>query len=554
MSVDVCKAVMRAARLALAPSGVDPDDPALGIPLKGVVYRAMNDVQADGGYSGLSVGDKAALATEIVSGFFREVTATRRRAPCAGVADVAVAGGFPGAGDAAGADSSGADGGAEIGSTPVSLLRARYRFDAACDPPARDVGIGDPFADYSRTMECAGGLWEYGRRLRQLNDSDAHVRGNTSEVIPRAVKKRLVKRYLLLNGYDRDYVVFPNRYSWTANISSADSAFVGVRSLAATCLIVPREVYDELINHNFVFVPKTNYMYAHGLPFPYLILNLAEFQNVYKSTNTASSKAFAHFVFHSYFSSPNGRDYIRMEPVQDERLTFDINPLAQLSHLTISVQQPSGALLNGSRDDMKIKRIRYADANAAFLRDKRRLLVELSHHFDKNEFFKNDTVRFSGFRIPRPEANEVNEFVTRPEGHRIVDMLVGNSADDMVDGFYVQIMGDHNVVTGDFDIDANAVAVLAGFNDALDLYVAGGPRVPYFDYVSAELDASGLPVVRNHIEDNTVVPGDLGRVINASLQCTVSFRLEIEEDDVSASGANPISGDGSFSTAAGASA
>ena len=382
-----------------------------------------------------------------------------------------------------------------------------------------------------------------------------------------------MSRYLLANGYDRDWTLSPNRYSWTAKISAGDSPFVDVRSLAATCLIVPREVYDEQSNAGYTFVPKTNYRHAHGLPFPYLIFNLAGFQNLYKSTSAASSKAFAHFVFHSFYSSPNGRDYIRLETVQCERLTFDINPLSQLSQLEISVQQPSGALLNGSRDDLRVKRIVYADGTATFNQDRRRLLVELASHFDKNEFFRNDTVRFSGFFVPGRAGTTVNAFVNRAEGHRIVDMLVGTHADDMVDGFYVQVMGDYDPATGEFETDDPAIAALQDFNDALDVVAAakaaaasgsgvpggpggpGGPAapVPYFDYLADEVDDKGVAVVanRNYVSDGRVVPGDLGRVINASLQCTVSFTVEVEEDDVSTVGAPPLAGEGSFSSAAG---
>ena len=351
-------------------------------------------------------------------------------------------------------------------------------------------------------------------------------------------------KYLLINGYDRDHVVYPFRYCWSANLALLDRPYNAVRAISATCLLIPREVHDEHAHGEFAFVPKTNFRHAHGLPFPYLILSVDGFQNVYKSTNAASSKAFAHFVFHSYYSSPNGRDYIRMEPMQCERLSFDFIPLAQLSQLSVCILQPSGAMLNMSRDDLRVRRIKYADATATFNQDSRRLLVELSQHFDKNEFYKTDTVRFTGFVIPKLEAHEVNDFVNRPEGHKIVDMLVGSQADDMVDGFYIQVMGDYDTSTGDFVRDDAAVAVLADFNDALDAHEGGAARVAYFDYLREVTDADGRvsTETRNRLADGTFDPSDLGRVINASLQCTVSFRVEVEEEDVSARTEAPSAG------------
>ena len=510
MSVGVCKRVMLTARKVLMGSGIDPEDPELGIPLRGMAYRAMTDVSADAQCSGLGSREKAEMARDIVVRFYSEVARAR--------------------------------GG---------------------NRPDTDVDFGDPFraaGDPFRAGTRDGGPLDGGPTPRSMADPvGGGPLGYPGVVTRRQCRKRLVSRYLLANGYDRDWTLNPSRYSWTAKISAGDSPFVDVRSLAATCLIVPREVYDEQSNAGYTFVPKTNYRHAHGLPFPYLILNLAGFQNLYKSTSAASSKAFAHFVFHSFYSSPNGRDYIRLEPVQCERLTFDINPLSQLSQLEISVQQPSGALLNGSRDDLRVRRIVYADGTATFNQDRRRLLVELASHFDKNEFFRNDTVRFSGFFVPGPAGNAVNAFVNRPEGHRIVDMLVGTHADDMVDGFYVQVMGDYDPATGEFETDGPAIAALQEFNDALDdaaaAKAAGSPpaTVPYFDYLADEVDDQGAAVVRtrNHVADGRVVLGDLGRVINASLQCTVSFRVEVEEDDVSTVGAPPLAGEGSFSAAAG---
>ncbi len=58
MTVDFCKAVMRKDRLGMHRSGIDPDDPSLGTPLRGMAYMAMYAVHAKHTYAGMMVEEK----------------------------------------------------------------------------------------------------------------------------------------------------------------------------------------------------------------------------------------------------------------------------------------------------------------------------------------------------------------------------------------------------------------------------------------------------------------------------------------------------------------
>ena len=135
-------------------------------------------------------------------------------------------------------------------------------------------------------------------------------------------------------------------------------------------------------------VPTLSYNHRFGLRHQYVILQIDEFQNVYRSPSPPSSKAFAHFSFDSSHKSPFGRDYITLSPVMNEELRFDTNLYTQLSSMTLSVRQPSGALLNESRDDYKLFKIDYDETNSKHIN-------RLNKYFSKNEFFVGDVVRFT---------------------------------------------------------------------------------------------------------------------------------------------------------------
>ena len=77
MSVGVCKRVMLSARAALLDYGIDPEDPELGIPLRGMAYRAMTDVSADVQCGHMVSEEKSGMARDIVVRFYSEVARAR---------------------------------------------------------------------------------------------------------------------------------------------------------------------------------------------------------------------------------------------------------------------------------------------------------------------------------------------------------------------------------------------------------------------------------------------------------------------------------------------
>ncbi len=376
-----------------------------------------------------------------------------------------------------------------------------------------DVDIGDPYRDFQRAIQSS--VDKTGSSHAALRPDLAGLRKNIGSPCDDGIgsgigndatapsndvillppgRKRVVRRFLLVNGYDRNWNSFPFRFAFTVSLANNDASFKDIRSIAATRLIIPREIVEE---KTLTSVPKTRFEQPFNLQYPYLILRIAEFQSVYKASNTASQSAFCHFVYKNHYTSPSGRGYVHLVPAQKEALEFYINPLASLQQMDISIQRPSGALLNTSRDQSRVLRM---DWNNQVNMNRQLIMVTLKDFFDRNEFFAGDTVQFKGFDIPSSlTAASLVSFVNRDEGHDILEFGTPN-ADGYVRTFYIRVPGTFNPSSGLFDVDTSAT-------EELMTYING------IDY------------------DNSP-PDNIALVINASLQASLAFEIRVEEEDV----------------------
>ena len=496
MSIHNYNHLMRVLREYMVDRGVSAED--AGVRLNRLVYKTMTDV--DDQNPTLPAYDKNKLTAEVVSAFVANVVKNQTEfidkrfpppATCPPVQD-----------------------------EPVDDLERRM---AELTASRGDVDIGDPYADFQKALAASvrrtgsthavlrpdliglrnnigfpcdapgsvGGL--YGDNI--LGQGDGADNG-ADEVTPAdsGGPKRVVRKYLLLNGYDRQWALFPRRFHFSIGLAKKDASFKDIRSIAATRMIIPREIVEEKTITN---VPKTRFEQPFNLQYPYLILKITDFQNVYKASNSASQSAFAHFIYDSHYTSPNGRGYIHMIPIQNESKTFDINPLANLEQIELTVQRPSGAILNESRDEARV--LRFDWSNQVNM-NRQLLMVTLVEYFDRNEYFTGDTVRFKDFAIPGSATSAaVVDFINREAGHEIVEFGTPN-ADGYVNTFYVRVPGAFNVKTGIFDIDTTMTTELMNYVSSINY--------------TANPSAS------------------VALVINASLQVTVSFEIRVEEDDI----------------------
>lgn len=444
-----------------------------GVRLDRLLYKAMEDVDSENPY--ISPFEKNKLTVQIVGAFLEDV-ATKRKPP-------------------------------PVKDEPLTDLEQRMQQMEAF---RTDVDIGDPFKDFQQGINKS--YEETGSAHAALRPDLAGLRasiggeGGTGEdavdaladpLLDKDTPKRIVKKYLMVNGYDRQWTLNPQRFSFSVNLSNADASFKDIREIAATRLIIPREIIEE---RTTTAIPKTQFEQPFGLQYPYVILKIADFQNVYKASNSASSNAFCHFIFDTFYTGPNGRGYIHLKPIQQESITFNVNPWASLNSMSLSILRPSGVLLNESRDDTKVLRF---DWNNQVNANQTLIMVTLKNYFDRNEYFTGDTIRFRGFGAGATGLSipaSLVEFMNREEGHEIKEYGTLNS-DGYVNTFYIRVPGEFNTDTGAFEPDTDTTGSLMTY-------------IGSFDYTNDP-------------------PESVATVINASLQVAISFEIKIEEDDVS---------------------
>jgi len=265
------------------------------------------------------------------------------------------------------------------------------------------------------------------------------------DIIPVMAKLRKSPTYYaVVNGFDRDWFIFKKRFEFSLDMSRMSRTYRNVHEMAFTKLIIPSEIIDERTLTN---IPKTSYVHNFRFGFPYLILIIDEFQDVYDGINPASKRAFTQFIFDSTYTAPNGRGYIIMRSAQDETKVFYPTPLSSLQRLTLTIAKPNGVVFNTSEDSNTVWKVEYE------LYNQKHLKIVLERYFDKNEFFVGDTVMFRNFRMPLYNAvtddekkvdpeyieyvsnmymyDKIMTFINRPEGHEIVE--IGQPNDE---GFY----------------------------------------------------------------------------------------------------------------------
>lgn len=338
--------------------------------------------------------------------------------------------------------------------------------------------------------------------------------GPTGFNVSSKVTKIPIQKYLSINSTDREWESNTLRYNYAVTFNS-DTGFSGnyknIKSISVGKVVIPEEIteFKNILN----FPNKTQFNHEFSFSYPYLILRIDEFNDVYDGTNDDVRKSFCKLVYYRSYKAPNGRGYVILKPLQKEKKFFHPTPLGSLNRLSISLLKPNGFLLNDSADSYKIKKIYYSPYNPHYYE------VVTDGYFDRNEFFVGDVVVFKNFAIDRIPSNEqtvnssvmaviqqsgsamqsqlLNEFINRKEGHEI--MLIGSPNEH---GFYrsfmIMALGKFNRGTGQQETNQPIITVMTAWND------------------------------RNN--DNTE---NNGHIMNSSLQNTIGVTLDVLVNDVS---------------------
>jgi hypothetical protein len=302
---------------------------------------------------------------------------------------------------------------------------------------------------------------------KPLQSYDEVMNTRESLIIPQNTNQILMSKYISVNSFDRDWKnESVLRYRYGVNFKGGDSMqniYKNIRSIEVGKVIIPEEIYESatITNQNM----KTQFNYEFSFSYPYVILQIAEFNDVYDGTNDTIRRAFCKLVYHRSYKAPNGRGFIVLKPLQDEKKIFHPTPLSSLNRLSISLLRPTGDLLNDSSDAYKLFKIEYEAFNPVYLH------IVTDTYFDKNEFFKSDQVIIQDYVITSttaPDAaKQLMDYINRREGHEVTD--IGCSCENgFFSSFYIRAPGVFDKKQGKFIINQDVIECLNSYNAGID--------------------------------------------------------------------------------------
>jgi hypothetical protein len=272
-------------------------------------------------------------------------------------------------------------------------------------------------------------------------------------------------KYITINGFDRDYSVYPTRYAYSIDCSHLFKTYKDIAEIQFNRLIIPNEIIEQ---RTIVNAPKFVYHHEHKLAYPYLLLRVDELTDVCDGLNQQTQQSFATFIYEDSYKCPNGRGYVIMKPSQHEKKIYS-QPLSTLKKLSFSILKPSGALFNTNIDNYNIYQIQYEQYNSLYIK------VILDKYFDKNEFYVGDNIIMSNYSIykPNPLLNDlcttgndyssIMAFVNRPEGHEIIQL--GDTNDNgFFRSFYILAPGQMDKVIGKIVVQLSQANALREFS------------------------------------------------------------------------------------------
>jgi hypothetical protein len=331
------------------------------------------------------------------------------------------------------------------------------------------------------------------RTVVGASTTDAFLAAPQDLLIPRVSNLKTVPKYLNLNSFDRNFLMQPFRYEY--DVSFADmTRYRNIQSISVSRVIIPEEVLpaNSVINKE-----KTAFNYEFSFSYPYLLLQIKEFADVYDGTNNNARKAFATMIYNRHYKAPNGRGYIILKPIQYEKKVFYPNTLSSISKLSVAITKPNGELLNTSADNYKVFKVEYENFNPHYIK------IVTHVYFDKNEFYVGDMIHFLDFTMtaePMTQAYvDFNAFMNRPGGHEIKQTGMAND-NGFFKTFYIEAPGAFDKVLGRFVVDMTLISALNAYNDSINW----------------------------NIHEET-----MGYIMNDSLQNTITMSLEVAVDDVS---------------------
>lgn len=315
--------------------------------------------------------------------------------------------------------------------------------------------------------------------IQQLHDSnmglmlgqqDAERKSLPINTFPQQPQHVCVPKYISINSTDRNWMNDVMRYQYSVTFNGGGegavvSNFKNIRSISVGKVIIPDEIMERQHPGLFDGSSHTSFNHEFSFSYPYLILRIDELDDVYDGTNNSVRKSFCKLIYSKSYKAPNGRGYIILKPLQNEKKTFYPTPMSSLNRLSLSFLKPNGFLLNASADSYKLWKVSYDTFNPHYYQ------IITNVFFDKNEFFVGDGIIIKGFTIQGTtrayQETQLVSYLNRAEGHEI--MQIGQVNDNGYwRSFFIKAIGIFDRVNGRFDVDQDVISCLNEYNDTID--------------------------------------------------------------------------------------
>jgi hypothetical protein len=289
-------------------------------------------------------------------------------------------------------------------------------------------------------------------------------------IIEKSFIRTVTDKYIVINGHDRDWGNYTNRFNFKVNFTST---YNNISTIQFTRLILP---HDWKSSGSAPAPALLQSSVDLKLSVPYITLHVEEIGDEYDCFNNSSKKATVCFIFDTSFKCPNGRGYIIMKPAQNEIKVYQ-QSLASLSHMNISIRKPSGALISNVTDTYNIIKLEHEYYNQQYIK------VVLDKYFDKSEYNTGDTVVLKGYEIYMPsqavsgctshsDFTDVNTYVNKEEGHEILQLGEANE-NGFFKYFYVSAPSKFDSTHGKVIVNKCMVDAIKIYNESVTIGTNG---------------------------------------------------------------------------------
>lgn len=277
--------------------------------------------------------------------------------------------------------------------------------------------------------------------------------------------------YIIVNSIDRDWFNNPNesRYNFKVNFKP-NSSHRGAGILDLYRNVTSVELVNAILPQDCVNIPFDSRVYIDILNFPYLLLQIPEFSDVFRGTNSHNDRAFSVLIFDKqhdssvlsadFISGSNSivnttpttqfyreyrKTFYKYTPAYFEKKVYDNMPLASLGHMTLILNTPAGENLNTLDDVLSIYDVQPStvlgsiantleyDSSTSYPNDsgfanRQYIRIQTNTCFSSKLFRLGDLIKIEGYGTTGVKTYNTafTNFINREEGHYILNLDQAN--------------------------------------------------------------------------------------------------------------------------------